>query len=491
MSGILLSCTCYEMPIIKQIADILGFVMNLIYILFDKIGIANIGLCIIFFTIIVKALMIPMSIKQQKTTKLQALINPEIQAIQKKYKGKNDNASMMAMNAETKAVYQKYGTSAAGGCLPLLLQMCILFALYGVVSNIPSHVGSVEDIYREAAVSIYQSVDDYDDLNRLNKIMVKNEIEGFEEQSYFNLVVEAYINGKEESKDIQDRIYLLISDVYERQMAELDINKDAWEDVESLKNSSLDIIADLEAMTDADWEKVKKSTDLSDSQINLVNKYAEFESTEYNNIKLAINDNYAAVEADHSEITDIYTFAGIDLSRSPSQEMQRDIWWAILIPILSAVGQWLTTYVTQKGQGNAMQDNPMASSLKAMNWVMPIMSAFFCYSFAAGLGLYWVLGSVFQIVQQIFINKYFKDLTVDDIIKLNIQKQNKKRAKKGLPPQKITSMANTNVKNIKVNTNTASTAEKKPNTSAGVTYKQGGIAAKANMVKEYNDKNNK
>ena len=108
MSGMLLSCA--DFPIIKPIAKLLGLVMNLLYNVFDKFGIANIGLCIIVFTFLVKLLMIPLTIKQQKTTKLSSLINPEVQAIQKKYKGKNDNNSIMAMNTEINAVYQKYGT---------------------------------------------------------------------------------------------------------------------------------------------------------------------------------------------------------------------------------------------------------------------------------------------------------------------------------------------------------------------------------------------
>ena len=109
MSGMLLSCA--DFPIIKQVADLLGFVMNILYTIFDKIGIANIGLCIIVFTLIIKLLMIPMTIKQQKTTKLSSLMSPELQAIRKKYAGKNDNASMMAMNNETRAVYEKYKES--------------------------------------------------------------------------------------------------------------------------------------------------------------------------------------------------------------------------------------------------------------------------------------------------------------------------------------------------------------------------------------------
>ena len=77
--------------------------------------------------------MIPLTIKQQKTTKLMSVMNPEIQAIQKKYKGKTDNESLQRQNVEVQAVYEKYGTSMTGGCLPLLIQMPILFALYRVI----------------------------------------------------------------------------------------------------------------------------------------------------------------------------------------------------------------------------------------------------------------------------------------------------------------------------------------------------------------------
>ena len=85
--------------------------------------------------------MLPLTIKQQKSSKLMAVMQPEIQAIQKKYKGKeNDQKAMMMMQTETKAVYEKYGTSMTGGCLPLLIQMPIIFALYRVIYNIPAYV---------------------------------------------------------------------------------------------------------------------------------------------------------------------------------------------------------------------------------------------------------------------------------------------------------------------------------------------------------------
>jgi YidC/Oxa1 family membrane protein insertase len=111
------------------------------------------------------------------------------------------------------------------------------------------------------------------------------------------------------------------------------------------------------------------------------------------------------------------------------------------------------------------------------------MSAWFCYSFASGLGLYWVIGSVFQIGQQFFINSYFEKVDVQDIIKANVEKQNKKLAKYGMSGQSISQSANYNAKSVKNETNAGNTEAKK------TTYKQGGIASKANMVKEFNERN--
>ncbi len=110
-----------DWPIIKQIAWLLGQVMNGIFNVLSKIGIENIGVCIIIFTIIIYTLMIPLTIKQQKFSKMSAVMQPEIKKIQKKYEGKKDQASMMKQQEEINLVYEKYGTSMTGGCLPLFI----------------------------------------------------------------------------------------------------------------------------------------------------------------------------------------------------------------------------------------------------------------------------------------------------------------------------------------------------------------------------------
>ena len=80
-----LSLTQSNWFLVGPVAKVLGVVMNGIYEFLDMFGIASIGLAIILFTIIIKALMLPLSIKQQKFTKLNSIMAPELQQVQKKY----------------------------------------------------------------------------------------------------------------------------------------------------------------------------------------------------------------------------------------------------------------------------------------------------------------------------------------------------------------------------------------------------------------------
>ena len=153
--------------ILKPFAIVLGWIINYIYKFLELLGIENIGLAIILFTLIVNIILLPMTIKQQKYTKLSAVMNPEIQKIQAKYKGKRDEVSVRRMQAETQAVYQKYGTSTMGGCLYMLIQLPILFALYRVIYNIPAYVDSVYSLYEPMANGILAFPDGMNQANAL------------------------------------------------------------------------------------------------------------------------------------------------------------------------------------------------------------------------------------------------------------------------------------------------------------------------------------
>ncbi len=140
--------------ILKPVSVALGWLMNLIYVLLSKIGINNIALTIIVFTIVIYLALSPLTYKQQKFSKLSQIMNPELQAVQKKYRGKRDQVSVTKMNEETQAIYRKYGVSPSGSCIYLVIQLPILFALYRVIYNVPAYISSVKNVFTDLVTGI-------------------------------------------------------------------------------------------------------------------------------------------------------------------------------------------------------------------------------------------------------------------------------------------------------------------------------------------------
>lgn len=143
--------TQYSGKFLGPIAKVLGYIMSAIYNFLAHFGIENAAVSIIIFTFSINLLMLPFTIKQQKFSKMQSRMQPEMQKIQEKYKGKKDNASMYAQQEEMKALYEKYGTSASSGCLPMIITMIVFFALYRVIYAIPAYVPQIKEIYETIA----------------------------------------------------------------------------------------------------------------------------------------------------------------------------------------------------------------------------------------------------------------------------------------------------------------------------------------------------
>lgn len=180
--------TTYQGAFLGPIARVLGHILEAIYYVLSLVGIENTGICIILFTFLVNALMLPLQIKQQKFSKMSSIMNPEIMAIQKKYKNKKDQASQQKMSMETQAVYQKYGVSPASGCLPLLITFPILFALYRVIYNVPAYVNQVYEIYGGIAGSLQDMGVSVEQLSKFIKT-----------QTY---VITDAVNNAKEAKDV-------------------------------------------------------------------------------------------------------------------------------------------------------------------------------------------------------------------------------------------------------------------------------------------------
>ena len=279
------SCNCTDFFIVQWISSILGYVMNALYEFLDVVGIANIGLCIIIFTIIVKLLLLPMTIKQQKFTKLSSVMNPELQAIQKKYKNKTDQDSMIKMREETNAVYEKYGTSASSGCMQLLIQMPIIFALYAVINSIPAYVGDVENMYRDVSKVAYESVDEYKDLDELSKIIDKDNKD-------FTSIIDLYYTDKDKEEGIEV--------VYE-QFSNLNIN--SWEQYEQMYEMSENIVKELKKVEDLD-SLLKESKNEA-----LIEKYSGYTDEDFDNLLKELKSNEELIEKASEPINEVYEFA--------------------------------------------------------------------------------------------------------------------------------------------------------------------------------------
>ena len=93
-------------------------------------------LSIIGLTIVVRLLIMPLFVKQIRASRGMQLLQPELQELQAKYKGKKDPESRQRMNEEMMALYRKHGTNPMASCLPILVQMPIFFALFRVLASL-------------------------------------------------------------------------------------------------------------------------------------------------------------------------------------------------------------------------------------------------------------------------------------------------------------------------------------------------------------------
>lgn len=414
--------------------------MEGIFWVLDKIGIPNIGIAIIIFTIVIYLILLPLTYKQQKFSKLSAKMNPEIQAIQAKYRNRKDPESMQAMNEETQAVYAKYGVNPMGSCLQLLIQMPILFALYRVIYAIPAYVTKVKEAYVPLVTQLVSQAGSNEFIQTLTSAV------GFKKQFKNDL----FING--------DPTYV--------------------------ENTFIDV---LNRASKADWDLLTETYPQLDTTIQSTLDVLD----RYNNF-LFINISYSPWET-------------IKMEWVSDERSYLVIICALMIPLMAALTQWIGFKLMPNAAAtnNGSEDNPMMSSMKTMNNLMPIMSAVFCFSLPAGMGLYWIAGAVIRAIQQIAINKYIDHLDMDALIEKNNAKYKEKMAKRGALIQGINEKANNNTKKINAQYRPVSTAQPKTQEEIDAQVKKsteyysknaakpGSIASKANMVKQYNEKNNK
>ena len=437
MSDILL--TAYPGSILGPIAKLLGMLMDWIYSGISNITggrVESVVLSIVIITIIIYMCLLPLTIKQQKFSKLSQKMQPEMQAIQAKYKNKKDQASMMAMQEETQLLYQKYGISPMGSCVQMLIQMPILFALYRVFYNIPAYLSGVKGSFTGLVDSIQQT-SGYQDT--LVSLMEK-----------YNVVTSSGLNASNVASKLADA------------------------SGDTLSNYIIDILYKLPSKG---WDAL------------LDGKF-------FDGIQ-------SVVEKTHDALLHFNYFLGLNISDTPWYIIKSnftdkpDKWLlfvilALLIPVLSYLTQMLNIkLMPQATNGN----DQMASQMKMMNLMMPLMSLFFCFTVPVGLGIYWICSALVRGIQQFFVNRHIENLDLEAVMAKNEEKAKKKREKMGLSEDYIKKAAQIKTKSIDNKANVSVSAGTEEKLAKAAEYKAnakaGSLASKANMVKEFNERNSR
>ena len=437
MSDILL--TAYPGSILGPIAKLLGILMDWIYSGISNITggrVESVVLSIVIITIIIYMCLLPLTIKQQKFSKLSQKMQPEMQAIQAKYKNKKDQASMMAMQEETQLLYQKYGISPMGSCVQMLIQMPILFALYRVFYNIPAYLSGVKGSFTGLVDSIQQT-SGYQ--NTLVSLMEK-----------YNVVTSSGINASNAASKLADA------------------------SGDTLSNYIIDILYKLPSKG---WDALMDGKFFDGIQ--------------------------SVVEKTHDALLHFNYFLGLNISDTPWYIIKSnftdkpDKWLlfvilALLIPVLS----YLTQMINIKLMPQATNGNDqMANQMKMMNLMMPLMSLFICFTVPVGLGIYWICSALVRGIQQFFVNRHIENLDLEAVMAKNEEKAKKKREKMGLSEDYIKKAAQIKTKSIDNKANVSVSAGTEEKLAKAAEYKAnakaGSLASKANMVKEFNERNSR
>ena len=334
-------------------ANLFGYVLNFLYEL-----VKNYGLAIILFSVLVKLLMLPISIKQQKTMKKSAKIQEEMKQIQFKYKNEPEKLNQEVMN-----LYKRENMSPFSGCFSSIVQLILLFSVF----------------YLVRAPLTYMKKIDTNAINQMKAIVQENgATRGYEEIAIIdyvrNLVNQESVEKNEDTSD-------------ENIKQNTEINT---------QNTTESIIENEQQNSETSAEN--NQTQESNQQENDQNNKEQFNI--YNYID-QVNLNM--------------DFLGVDLSKVPSQDA-KDV-KVFIIPVLYVISSFISIRLSTATQNKKIKENEnseeevdaLAQSNKMMAWMMPIMSVSIASIAPLGLALYWLMNNILMIVERLISNKFLKE----------------------------------------------------------------------------------
>jgi YidC/Oxa1 family membrane protein insertase len=310
-------------PIAQLFGYIIDFMFNIVYALSVN---HSLGFAIILLTLVVRAGMLPLGVKSQKSMLAMQKLNPEVEKIRNKYGASKDPEVKQKMNVEIQALYSKNKVNPLGGCLPMMVQMPFFFGLMYIMNQSYLYVTRLNEIYHQLSSLIYQGLVAGGDLTPFKNLALPHIPQRMLEAGSLD------ISRAEDMSKIVNRFGI-----------------ESWEA----------LLAHLEGIPAANFAEIMRLFDLKQS---------------------------------------IEIFGGWNLI-----EISGWAWPGILIPVLAGGTTFISSWLSQ--QMSASSDPKMKTQQTVMLVVMPIFMGFITVSMPAGVGLYWITSSVFQVAQQVVMNK--------------------------------------------------------------------------------------
>ncbi len=318
----------------------IGWIIRLCYKL-----IPNYALALLIFTLVMKLILFPFGIKQQKNMLRQAKLRPKEMAIRKRYAGRDDKVTQQKMQQEVMKLYQDENYNPASGCLPMILQLVVLLALYGVIQAPLTYVANYsKDEIKNMGVAVVQ-------------LYKEDKLEGEISKTHLN--------------DIKDQA-----------------NK-----VKEAKDENGEVLKDENGNVIYDYSDVKNPLS-GRNEVYLV-RIVRDNLNAINNTEYFAENNIRAKDLPNFFLTG----KRLDLSRSPDV---KNFNWLMLIPVLTFVFTFGSMKITKKltYQAPTQQSADMGCSMKIMDYMMPLMSTFITFSVPAVIAVYWIYNNILSTLQQ-------------------------------------------------------------------------------------------
>ena len=357
------------------LANIFGYILNFLYNIWENYGIA-----IIVFSIMLRIILLPITINQQKTMKKSGKIQQELKELQRKYKNNQEKLSQ-----ETMELYKREKMSPFSGCFSAIIQIFIILSVFWVVSSPLTYMKNVKEteIYEEYSNKVTQN---------------GNQKASYKEIAMINLVEKEY-------QEINNKLY---NDEYKKNNNEIS-NQDSINEKENLDEKNF--IENSEQKENLDESNFSENNEQNENleKVDLNNNSENIENITDNNKKELENKKE---ELEKLRIN--MNFLGLDLSKVPTQSLD-DI-RTYIIPILYVISSFisikLSSNMQNKQSSNNENDKKENSELdavqnmsKSMNFMMPIMSVSIAIVAPLGLALYWLASNVLMILERIILKK--------------------------------------------------------------------------------------